>query len=255
LDGAGIAAAGIAVFLLAGGVRRAFLGERPAVVAALGAAAFLPVWLLWDVGNVEHTVISAPFFAVLVAFGARDLPRHLGRWLLGLLALALLVGNGIASAVPQALPENGRTWTVASFVRQTVPENGVILSLGRDPRLRLGLQYLTGRRVVDLTLLVESARRQGVSAHRAVAYWRSKAEEARTVWMLPGVLADGADDWVRSLGVDPRGVAGLVARMQPLRTAVLAPDGVVIQKPYRLTLVAIRPPARGTPARPFNSTP
>lgn len=242
LDGMGLLAAGIAVVLLAGGLRKAFKKDRLAAVASLGVAAFLPLWLLWDAGNVEHTVMAAPLFAMLLAAGAESAPRRLGNWLLGGLALMLLVGNGLASALPQSRPENGRVWAVADFVRRTVPEDGVVLSLGRDPRLRLGLQYLSGRRVVDLTLLTASARRAGVSPDRAVTYWRARAEDARTVWVLPDVFDAEAGEWVRSLGGEPQELAALVARMAPLRTAVMEADGVLLDKPFRLALVVVTTP-------------
>ncbi len=244
LDAGAVAATALSVTLLLAAAFRPSAG-RPALTRAawIGIACFLPLWLVWDVGNVEHTVAAAPLFAALLAHGAAALPRRAGRAVLAALALLLAAGNGLGSALLQSRPENGRVWTIASFVRQTVPTGGVVAGLGADPRLRLGLQYLAGRPVVDLTLAVTAAARQGLPPEAGLRYWSRRVRREGAVWLLPDVTSPGAGAYVASLGLDPREWAATVAALVPLGVAVLPADPPVLPSPFRLTLATPRRPS------------
>ena len=215
-------------------------GSRLRTTALLALGGFLPLWLVWDTGNVEHTVASAPLWAVLLAAGARRLPRRTGSVALGLLALCLAAGNGLGSAIPQARPENGRVWVLASFVRETVPPEATVLSVGTDPRLRLGLPYLSGRHVVDLTLAVAAARRQGRDPHLALAYWLERARSAGTVWLLPDVLDPGSEQRAEELGIAPEAWRRATSMFTVLQVKTLPPDGIVLRRPFQLSLASVR---------------
>ena len=237
-----VAAAAIAALLLtlAAGVVATVRARHPlAVTAATAIAAFVPLWLVWDVGNVEHAVATVPLFAVLVAFGADSLPQRLGAAALGTALVALLVVNGLASAVPQSRQENAREWVIASFIGEHVPKDAVVLSVGVDPRLRLSLPYLAGRRVVMLTLDVDSARKQGRSALDGLAYWLRAGSEAPAVWLTPDVLDPASAAWVERLGI-PAGIwSGVVRAVTPVDRHVLEPDGIVVREPFALTRVTL----------------
>lgn len=213
---------------------------RLVVTALLALCGFLPLWLAWDPGNVEHAVASAPLWAVLVAAGAQGLPRRLGPMILGLLAFCLAAGNGLGSAIPQSRPENGRIWVLASFVRETVPADGTVLSAGSDPRLRLGLPYLSGRHVVDLTLAAASARRQGRDPALALRYWLHGARKAGTVWLLPDVLDPGSQRWVEELGIPAEEWRRALSAFRVVKIRSLPPDGVVLEHPFELALAEVR---------------
>ena len=198
-----VACGGLGLLVLLG-IRGAVRQRAPlATTALLGIAAFVPVWLLWDVGNVEHAVAAAPLLAVLAAVGAASLPRQAGRWGLGLVFLALVVANGLASAIPQARPENSRPLTIASFVAASVPADAVVLSIGTDPRVRLSLGYLSGRRVLDLTRAGDAARREGKSPEQAWRWWLGQAEAARSVWATPDVFDPASRGWIERYGIRP----------------------------------------------------
>lgn len=235
----------LAIALVALALSRLLGGEddgrtRLARTAGLALAGFLPLWLVWDTGNVEHTVASAPLWAVFLALGAERLPRRLGKVALGSLVLLLGIGNGLGSAVPQSRPENGRVWTIASFVRETTPETATLLSVGSDARLRLGLQYLGGRRVVDLTLAASSAKQQGRDPRIALEYWTERARAAGTVWLLPDVLDPSSADWVASLGIPREDWLRTVSVLRPGPAAVLPADGVVLSSPFVLRRATAR---------------
>ncbi len=213
---------------------------RLARTAGLALAGFLPLWLAWDTGNVEHVVASAPLWTIFLALGAERLPRRLGTFALGLLFLLLGIGNGLGSAAPQSLPENGRVWTIASFIRQTTPEKATLLSVGSDARLRLGLQYLGGRRVVDLTLAVSSAKQQSRDPRIALKYWMDRARSAGSVWLLPDVLDPASSDWVASLGIPREVWRRTVSELQVGPATVLPADGVVLDSPFVLCRASTR---------------
>ena len=238
-----VAARLLAVVLLLSGLVACWRrrGPRIAAIALAGLAGFTVLWLVWDVGNVEHTVASAPLWGVLLATGAAALPRRTGPLLLALLAALLLIGNGLGSAIPQSRPENGRVLVLADFVRRTVPEDGTVLSLGADARLRLGLGYLSGRRVVSLALAVDSARSQGRSPEVALAYWLDRARTATTVWLTPDVLdAKGAAFAEQELGLPAAELSKALDHLVPEDRTTLPPDGVTIRSPFILTRATVR---------------
>jgi len=240
LDVASAVALAILLVILAAGVLVAVRGRNPlAVTAALGLAVYAPLWLLWDVGNVEHAVAVTPLFATLIAFGAANLPRRSGELGLATGLGLLLVVNGLASAVPQSRPENGRDWVIASFISESVPKDAVVLSVGVDPRLRLSLPYLSGRRVVTLRLDVESARNQGRSPMDGLAYWMDAGIGGRSVWVTPEVLDPRSASAVQRMGIPVELWSRVVQAARPVERRVLEPDGLIIREPFVLTRITL----------------
>jgi len=218
--------------LLAVGVFDTVRRRRPlATTALLGVVTFLPVWLLWDVGNVEHAVAAAPLLAVAAAAGAAALPGRWGRWGLGTALAALVVANGLASALPQSRPENSRPLVIAGFVAANVPAEAVVLSVGTDPRLRLSLGYLAGRRVIDLTRVAEAARLEGKPAEQAWRWWVGQAAAAPGVWATPDVFDPASRAWAARYGIrgedfDELAASWLVGeRRQMAGDQVVGPEG------------------------------
>ncbi|HLE60697.1 MAG TPA: hypothetical protein VI700_04100 [Thermoanaerobaculaceae bacterium] len=240
LDLAGWLAAALVLVVLAAGVIAAARDRHPlAVTAALGLAAYVPLWLVWDVGNPEHAVAATPLFATLVGFGVAKLPRRTGEVAIGAALVLLLVVNGLASAVPQSRVENSRECVIASFVSATLPADAVLLAVGVDPTLRLSLPYLAGRRVVTLTLDVDSARTQGRPPLDGLAYWLHAGRGARSVWVTPDVLDPRTAMWMQQLGIPPGTWARFVAAIRPGQRRVLPLDGVVIREPFALTEITL----------------
>jgi hypothetical protein len=240
LDLAGGLAVALLLVALVAGALSAVRDRHPlAVTAALGIAAYVPLWLVWDVGNPEHAVAAIPLFAALVAFGAAKLPRRIGSPALGAVLVLLLLVNGLASAVPQSRVENSRECVIASFVSATLPEDAVLLAVGIDPALRLSLPYLSGRRVVTLTLDVDSARTQGLPPAEGLAYWLRAGRAARSVWVTPDVLDPSTATWMHRLGIPPAAWTRFVAAIRPGQRAALPLDGVVIREPFVLTEITL----------------
>jgi len=234
-DGAGAIATAVLVLLLLAGVVAAVRLRPPlAATAGLALAAFVLLWLVWDVGNVEHVVAATPLFAVLIAYGAQELGPRGGTLALAGVLVVFLVSNGLGSAVPQARQENSRTCMVASFVSENTPADAVVISVGTDARVRLALPYLSGRRVVDLTLAVASARRQRQPATVALAYWSDTARSARHVYALPDVFAPSSLAWVERIGLPTDRFAAVVAGFHVVRRHELPADGVVLDAPFVL---------------------
>jgi hypothetical protein len=240
LDAASAVALAVLLVTIAAGVLAAVRDRNPlAVTAALGLAAYVPLWLVWDVGNVEHAVAVTPLFATLIAFGAARLPGRSGEVGLATVLAVFLVVNGLGSAVPQSRPENGRDWVIATFVSDNVPKDAVVLSVGVDPRLRLSLPYLSGRRVVTLRLDVESARDQGRSPMDGLAYWMGAGIAGRSVWVTPDVLDPRSAGPVERMGI-PLGLwSRVVQAARPVERRVLEPDGLVIREPFVLTRISL----------------
>jgi len=240
LDVAGAVAAALALVVLAAGLIAAVTDRHPlAVTASLAIAAYVPLWVMWDVGNVEHLVAATPLFATVLAFGAVKLPGRYGEALLGTVALLLVLANGLGSAVPQSRAENSRACVIASFVSETVPADGVLLTVGVEPRVRLALPYLSGRRVVSLTLDAESARALGRPPLAALAYWMEAGRSARSLWVTPDVFDRGTPAWVEKLGIPSPVWSRVVAGATPLRRRMLPADGVVIREPFVLTEISV----------------
>ncbi len=206
--------------------------------ALLGVMAFLPLWLVWDVGNVEHAVGAIPLLAVLVAAGVEAVPGRAGPVLLGMLVLGLAVVNGLGSAIPQSLPENGPVTVRALFAAETVPEDGLILSLGRDPRLRLGLPYLSGRRVNDLALLVAGARRRGLPPAAALEVWLHRTREVRQLWALEDLFDPASAGWLAEQGITPGQWEAVRRRFRIVGSAALPADGIAVRRPFTLYRLA-----------------
>ena len=240
-DGASAIATAVLVLLLLAGIVAAVRLRPPlAVTSGLALAAFVLLWLVWDVGNVEHVVAATPLFAVLIAYGARELGPRAGSLALAGVLVVFLVSNGLGSAVPQARQENSRTCVVASFVSENTPADAVVISVGTDARVRLALPYLSGRHVVDLTLAVASARRQQQPATVALAYWSNAANSARHLYALPDVFAPSSVAWVERLGLPADRFAAVVAGFHVIRRHELPADGVVLDAPFVLCEISAR---------------
>jgi len=251
-DGAGTVGAlillGLIVFGAATSVRRR---SRLGIMAVLGFAAFVPLWLVWDVGNVEHTVVAVPFLAVLAALGAEGLPVRGGKLALGAAVVLLGVTNAVGSAIPQSRPENGRVWIEASFIRSHTDPGAILLTTGLDSRERLGLPYLSGRRIMDLTLLARAARRQSLPPTAALGPWLRAAREAPQLWVIGNLWEPGVATAIAKLGIDPAAWNAVVHRLVPVRRERLEPAGGVITGPFLLTRVWLAPVPgeRRSPAR------
>jgi hypothetical protein len=103
-----------------------------------------------------------------------------------------------------------------------------------DPELRLALQHLGGRRVVDLTALVYSARRAGASPEKAVERWLQRGAAADDTWMLEDPDSPIVRRWVAELGVPDQSWRTARARLRLGRGPTLEADGVVIKEPITL---------------------
>lgn len=229
--------------LLVRGVIEAWRRRSPlAVTAALGLAAYVPLWLLWDVGNVEHMVAAIPLFAALVAVGTEALPTAVGRVALAVAVALLAVINGIGSAIPASLPQNSQLWVTASEVTRRLPPGADLLAVGADTRLRLGLPYLSGRRVVDLTMAVEAARRQGQPPLHGLTVWMARAAASRELWALPDVLDPASDTIVVGLGIPEGSWHRVVNALFRGETTTIPADGVALREPFVLTHVRLAPP-------------
>ncbi len=210
-----------------------------------GIASFLPLWVVWDVGNVEHTIMALPFFAVLLALGASRLGNRHGPLALGTLAGVLVVVNGVASAVPQALGRNGRVWSAAEFVVSEVPADAPILAVGGDSALRLGLVYLAGRNVVDLERLVGPPVERETAAPAALLRWLSAARSSPPAWAFAEVFSRQTAERVASLGIPRQSWERAIGSLVRGREVVLPPDGRVRDRELRFVEVFLRRPDRG----------
>ncbi|HSO24631.1 MAG TPA: hypothetical protein VLT81_17140 [Chondromyces sp.] len=241
----GLAAAVLAAAVVWGGVRGLRDRNPLAVAAASGVAVLVPLWLVWDTGNPEHAVAATPLFAVLAAIGFSALPRRLSLAGLGAAAAALLVANGLGSALPRTQPQLSRTLVVAEHVRATVPEDGLLVAVGIDAELRLALPYLTSRRVMDLTSEVHAARRSGARPEAALERWLKTAAAAPEAWLLEDLDRPEIAAWVEELGVPPAAWERARRSLRPGPGALLEADGVVIREPVtlrRLLVVGPTPP-------------
>lgn len=241
----GLAAAVLAAAVVWGGLRGLRDRNPLAVAAASGVAVLVPLWLVWDTGNPEHVVAATPLFAVLAAIGFSALPRRVSVASLAAVAVALLVANGLGSALPRTQPQLSRTLVIAEHVRATIPESGLLVAVGIDPELRLALPYLSSRRVIDLTSEIHAARRSRALAVAALERWLQTAAAAPEAWLLEDIDRPEIAAWVEELGVPP------AAWQQARRALRLGPgvtleaDGVVIREPVilrRLLVVGPTPP-------------
>jgi len=212
--------------------------DRLASVAMSGILVLAPLWLVWDVGNTEHVVAASPLFAILVAVGARSLPRRLAAAALAVSVGGLLVTNGFGSALLQTQPHLSRTLLVAEHVRETVPEDGVLVAIGVDAQLRLGLPYLSSRRVVDLTKFDLSSQRAGASPDEALHRWlataTAAAAEGRELWLLEQLDDPEVIAWIDELGITKEAWLRVRGVLQVRGGSVLNADGLIVRQPIVL---------------------
>jgi hypothetical protein len=243
----GVATVALATLVVWGTVVSVRGSHRLGVTALFGVAFLVPLWLVWDVGNHEHAVAALPLLVVLAALGAGAVGRRTGLVVLTAIAATLLTVNGIGSVLLETQAHLSRTLVVADFVRDTVPEDGTLVMVGVDPKLRLSLPHLGGRRVVDLTSLVHSARRAGATPRAALDRWLRLASTADDPWLLEDPASPEVLDWVEGLGIPKAVWRDAVARMSLGRATILEADGVVLPKPvtlHRLEIGARRYPGQ-----------
>jgi hypothetical protein len=211
---------------------------RLGVAAVLGVAFLVPLWLVWDVGNHEHAVAALPLFAVLAALGAAA-ARRVGTVALVAIAGTLLIVNGIGSVLLETQPHLSRTLLASDFVRETVPEGGTLVLVGVDPEFRLALPHLGGRRVIDLTALVHSARRVGATPRDALDRWLRLASRADDPWLLENPDSPTVLRWIGELGIPEVVWRDALARMSLGQVTTLEADGVVLRQPITLRRLGI----------------
>ncbi len=205
----------VGLLVVAGfGAARALRGPWSLGKASIAAVlAMLPLWLVWEPGNDEQVVALIPAVVVLAAWGARALRDGVGERVLALSALALLVGNGLVGALVQTQPELSRVRVVADRIALTVPAEALLLTVGRDPELRLAVPYLTGLPSADLTLICERARRERLPPDACVDRWIGRALGPAEVWMYENPVDPGTLRYVAELGVDADTWRRVIARL------------------------------------------
>ena len=212
---------------------------RLGVAAILGTAVLVPLWLVWDVGNSEHAVAASPLFAALAAVGASAAGRKVGSLLLTAVATMLLIVNGVGSALLGTQPNLSRTLLVADFVHETLPEGGALVTIGVDPELRLALPHLGGRRVIDLTSIVHSARRAGATPQDALGRWLQLAAAADGRWLLEDPDSAVTEQWIAGLGIPEQAWRSARAMLLLGGSATLEADDVVVREAITLRQLEI----------------
>ncbi len=232
----GTVLAGVLGMLALLGVTLAWRDQAPlGRVATGGVLTMLPLWLVWDVGNVEHVVAATPLLATLVALGAARLAGTWGARLAVGVCAALLGVNGLGSAVPHSRLELSRNLLIATFVASSVPADGVVASVGRDARLRLSLPYLSGRRVVDLTMLVVGAGGRGLPPAAGLLAWQQELARGGRVYLMPDVVDPASVAVVTGLGLTEVQWRAALGSIQTGEVATLPADGTVLEAPFSLT--------------------
>jgi hypothetical protein len=183
---------------------------------------------------------------VLAALGATA-ARKMGTFALVAIAGTLLVVNGIGSVLVETQPHLSRTLLASDFVRGTIPESGTLVLVGVDPELRLALPHLGGRRVIDLTALVHSARRAGATPRDALDRWLRLASAANDPWVLEDPASPEVLRWVEGLGIPEVVWRDALARIRLGQVTTLEADGVVLRQPITLRRLGIG--ARQFPGR------
>jgi hypothetical protein len=233
-----VAAIALAGLVILGAVRGSMKLHPLASTAVAGIAILIPLWLVWDVGNPEHVVAAAPLFAVLAALGASSLPRPWAGTALVISASGLLLANGLGSALLETQPQLSRTRVVAEHVRETVPENGVLVAVGVDPELRLGVPYLASRRVIDLTKFVSSADRFDTSPDEALVQWwaavAAAAAAGRDLWLLEDLDDPAVAAWIAKIGISEGAWRRVRAALHVGGGSTLSADGLVVRRPVTL---------------------
>ena len=234
-----LATLGLTVLVGIGAFRAARDRHPLGVTALLGIASLTPLWLVWDVGNPEHAVAASPLFAVLIALGAGSCGQKAGTVALAAGASVLLVVNGLGSALLQTQPHLSRTLVVADHVRQTLPEGATLVTVGGDAELRLALPHLCGRRVIDLTALVVSARRAGATPDEALERWVARVAAADETWLLEDLDSEDVGRWVEDLGVSDQSWRDARARLRVGRGSTLHADGVALKQSITLRHIEV----------------
>jgi hypothetical protein len=235
-----LATVGLAALVVWGAVV-SIRDNRPIGVAAVsGIACLVPLWLVWDVGNHEHAVAVLPLFTALVAVGASEAGRKVGGVVLAAVAAALLIVNGVGSALIGTQPHLSRTLMVSDFVRETVPEGGALVAVGMDPELRLALPHLGGRRVIDLTAIVHSARRAGATPQEALERWLQLAAAADDTWLLEDPDSAVVQRWITELGIPEQMWRDARSLLCLGPGVTLAVDDMVIRQSITLRRLEIR---------------
>jgi hypothetical protein len=154
-------------------------------------------------------------------------------------AVAMLVVNGLGSALLETQPHLSRVMVVADHIQRTVPDGGTLMMIGVDAELRLGLPYLASRHVVDLTSLVHSARRAGAPPAAAVERWLLMAADSQEPWMLEDLDSAAVVEWVGELGIPEADWRRARSRLAFGDGATLPADGVAIRSPVTLHRVEV----------------
>jgi hypothetical protein len=235
----GVATLGLTALVISGLVVTIRGKHRLGVTAGLGVACLVPLWMVWDVGNHEHAVAALPMFIVLTTLGVAAVGRRSGQVILAVIAVILVLVNGIGSVLLETQAHLSRTLLVADFVRETVPEDGTLVMVGVDPELRLALPHLGGRRVVDLTSLVHSARRAGATPRDALDRWLQSASMAADPWLLEEPGSPAVLCWVDELGIPEAVWRDALLRMSLGQAESLKADGVVLRAPVTLQRLEI----------------
>jgi hypothetical protein len=159
---------------------------------------------------------------------------------LAAVAAALLIVNGVGSALIGTQPHLSRTLMVSDFVRETVPEGGALVAVGMDPELRLALPHLGGRRVIDLTAIVHSARRAGATPQEALERWLQLAAAADDTWLLEDPDSAVVQRWITELGIPEQMWRDARSLLCLGPGVTLAVDDMVIRQSITLRRLEIR---------------
>jgi hypothetical protein len=249
-DGLGWLVVVLLAVLLCAGVA-AVMRQRPplGVVAVAGIAALLPLWLVWDTGNTEHVVAAAPLFATVLACGSVAVGVRRSLPILVAAAVAMLVVNGVGSALIGTQKHLSRTLVVAEHVREHLAQHATLISVGIDHEYRLTLPYLSGRRVVSLTSTVHAGSRAGASPHDALRRWLEAASSAPDPWLLEDLDDPSVAAWVEELGITAGEWRWARSHFRVRSVTELPADGVVIRRPLRLQRFEFVASAAGEGAR------
>lgn len=129
--------------------------QRLRRMAVWTLVAFVPLWIMWDVGNPEFLVVALPPVVLLLALayhrGSATWAERRRQGLLGgIAAVAVLMGafHFVAIIGPQANPENNPAFIRTEFMRENTGPNDIILisGLGEFEAEKFYLRYFGQRR-------------------------------------------------------------------------------------------------------------
>jgi len=152
-----------------------------------------------------------------------------------------VVVNGFGSVLPRTRPENSAVTVIATRIAAQLPEGATVVSIGTDARARLGLRYLSSRKVVDLTFLLDRARRDGRPAEEALIVWVREIAEAPSAWATADVFSREAASWLAGQGLEVDSWARVRGALRTGRRLVVPADGIVLREPFVLTEVSFSP--------------